>query len=293
MKRIRAALALAIVLLGVSFLLYPTISNLVNERTQSIAIAEYEQSAHSLEENQRQKLLDDALSYNAELVEKYSRFTLSEEDMQKYNLVLDISQTGIMGYIKIPKIHVDLPIYHGIEEGTLQVAVGHIPGSSFPVGGPSTHCVLSGHSGLPSAYLFTDLDQLSLKDRFEITVLDETLIYEVDQIVTVLPQELNYLEIEAGEDLCTLVTCTPYGVNTHRLLVRGHRIYESDETETSLRENRNQNIFTLFPGILLLGGIAFLLFFIIYIHKKRSYKGKRIKNRHGREANKNERKNYK
>ena len=269
MKRIPLALSLAIVFLGVSFLLYPTISNFVNERTQSIAIAEYEQATHNLEANQRQKLLDDALSYNAELVEKYSRFTLSEEDMQKYNLVLDISQTGIMGYIKIPKLHVDLPIYHGIEEGTLQVAVGHVPGSSFPVGGPSTHCVLSGHSGLPSAYLFTDLDQLSLKDRFEITVLDETLIYEVDQIVTVLPQELNYLEIEDGKDLCTLVTCTPYGVNTHRLLVRGHRIYESDLTESTLIDNSNQNTFTLFPGILLLGGSAFLLVFIIYIHRKK------------------------
>ena len=290
MKRISAVLPFAIVLLGVSFLLYPTISNLVNERTQSMAVAEYEESTRELDSIQKQKLWNDANRYNAELAKNQDRFTLSEEDTRKYNLLLDVSQTGIMGSIQIPKLHVNLPIYHGTEDGTLQVAVGHLPGSSLPVGGPNTHCVLSGHSGLLSARLFTDLDQLEVKDRFMITVLNETMIYEVDQIVTVLPQNLEYLEIEPGKDLCTLLTCTPYGVNTHRLLVRGHRITSKLSAEDLLSESKDQPYGSLFPGILLLCGSAFILAIIIWIHKQRACKGKRVKNKKDRGHIANERK---
>jgi sortase A len=157
---------------------------------------------------------------------------MSEEEEEEYNSQLDISGTGIMAYIEIPKINCSLPIYHGTDEATLQIAIGHIPGSSLPVGGESTHCVISGHRGLPSAKLFTNLDQMEVGDTFMIHVLNETLTYEVDQILTVLPNELQELQIQEGEDLCTLVTCTPYGVNTHRLLVRGHRI-PNEETDVN------------------------------------------------------------
>lgn len=272
MKRTLSSLPFVIIFLGISFLLYPTISNRINERTQSIAIAGYEASTRSLETGQRQKLWEDAVRYNEKLIGQYGRFTPSKEELQTYNALLDISQTGIMGSIKIPKIHVDFPIYHGIEESTLQVAVGHLPGSSLPVGGPGTHCVLSGHSGLPSARLLTDLDQLEPGDQFAITVLNETLLYEVDQIVTVLPNDLHALEIEPEKDFCTLLTCTPYGVNTHRLLVRGHRIPENDAAEALLRENTAQHGFPWFPGVLLLGGIALLLAVMVSLHKRRAHK---------------------
>ena len=139
-----------------------------------------------------------------------------------------------MGYIEIPSIDVMLPIYHGTSEEVLQTAIGHIEGSSLPIGGPSTHCVISGHRGLPSARLFTDIDQLSEGDTFTLLVLDETLTYEVDQIRIVEPDDTSLLTIEEGQDLCTLVTCTPYGVNSHRLLVRGHRV-ENQETAGVLR----------------------------------------------------------
>ena len=149
---------------------------------------------------------------------------LTEAEQEEYESLLNLSGNGILGYIEIPSLKCSLPIYHGTDESVLQIAIGHIAGSSLPVGGKSTHCVLSGHRGLPSAKLFTDIDKLAVGDRFMIRVLDETLTYEVDQILIVEPQEMDALAIEPGKDLCTLVTCTPYGINTHRLLVRGHRV---------------------------------------------------------------------
>lgn len=149
---------------------------------------------------------------------------MTKEERKEYESLLNVSENGIIGYIEIPVINCSLPIYHGTDETVLQIAVGHIEGSSLPVGGLGTHCVLSGHRGLPSAKLFTNLDKLSEKDTFYIRVLNETLTYEVDQIRIVEPHEVEALEIEPGKDYCTLVTCTPYGINTHRLLVRGHRI---------------------------------------------------------------------
>lgn len=173
----------------------------------------------------------EAEEYNLDLLIKDNRWVMTPEEEEIYRKVFDVSGTGIMGYIEIPKIHCSLPIYHGTDESALQVAVGHIPGSSLPVGGESTHAVLSGHRGLPSAKLFTDLDRIVEKDTFMIQVLDQTLIYEVDQIRIVEPDEMQNLIIEQGKDLCTLVTCTPYGINTHRLLVRGHRIVNQDSPE--------------------------------------------------------------
>ena len=187
-----------------------------------------------LDDKQYEHMWDDAYEYNEQLKSKSNRWIMTDEEREEYESLLDVSDNGILGYIEIPKIKVSLPIYHGTDEGILQIAVGHIEGSSLPVGGPGTHAVLSGHRGLPSAKLFTNLDELVVGDEFLIRVLDETLTYEVDQIRIVEPDDLSDLEIEEDKDLCTLVTCTPYGINTHRLLVRGHRV-ETKASASAIR----------------------------------------------------------
>lgn len=211
-------------LVGLSLLLYPTASDYWNSFHQSRAITEYAEQVSRLDNDRYKQLWADAQSYNQDLAKKANRYEMTDEERAEYEALLNVSGNGIIGYIEIPKINSSLPIYHGTDEAVLQIAVGHIEGSSLPVGGPGTHCVLSGHRGLPSAKLFTDLDKLAEGDTFIIRVLDETLTYEVDQILTVEPDEMDALEIEEDKDYCTLVTCTPYGINTHRLLVRGHRI---------------------------------------------------------------------
>ena len=217
-------LLLLIFLAGLSLLLYPTISDYWNSFHQSRAIASYVDTVAELDDDAYQEIWEQAQAYNAALPRDDTRFVPGEEEIAYYDTLLNISGNGIMGYLEIPSIEVTLPVYHGTDEAVLQVAVGHIEGSSLPVGGPGTHSVVSGHRGLPSATLLTDLDQLEIGDVFMLHVLDETLTYEVDQIHIVEPDDVSYLAIEEGEDLCTLVTCTPYGINTHRLLVRGHRI---------------------------------------------------------------------
>ena len=217
-------LLLLIFLAGLSWLLYPTISDYWNTFHQSRAIASYVDTVAELDDDAYQEIWEQAQAYNAALPRDDTRFVPGEEEIAYYDTLLNVSGNGIMGYLEIPSIEVTLPVYHGTDEEVLQVAVGHIEGSSLPVGGPGTHSVISGHRGLPSATLLTDLDQLEIGDVFMLHVLDETLTYEVDQIHIVEPDDVSYLAIEEGEDLCTLVTCTPYGINTHRLLVRGHRI---------------------------------------------------------------------
>ena len=210
--------------IGALLLLYPTISDFWNSFHQSRAIASYAEQVADLDENAYDRLWEDARIYNKTLGDRMNRFVMAEEQKKAYAALLNIADNGVMGYIEIPKVRCNLPIYHGTDEAVLQVAIGHVPGSSLPVGGESTHCVLSGHRGLPSTKLFTNLDELETGDVFMLRVLDETLTYEVDQIRTVLPNELGDLAIVEGEDYCTLVTCTPYGINSHRLLVRGHRV---------------------------------------------------------------------
>lgn len=227
-------LLVAVLLAGLSLLLYPLISNYWNSIHQSQAIATYMDDVSKLDDSTYEVLWEEAQSYNASLPGDKNRFFPDEADQQQYEQLLSISDGGIIGYIQIPSIDVSLPIYHGTSEEILQVAIGHIEGSSLPVGGPSTHCVISGHRGLPSSRLFTDIDRLTEGDIFTLLVLDETLTYEVDQIRIVEPDDISLLEIEEGEDLCTLVTCTPYGVNSHRLLVRGHRV-ENQEAAGILR----------------------------------------------------------
>ena len=216
-------------LVGLSLLLYPSVSDYWNSFHQSRAIATYAEQVANIDNDRYAQLWEDARAYNQTLVGKQNRFQISEEERETYESLLNVGGNGIIGYIEIAKIGCSLPIYHGTDEGVLQIAVGHIEGTSLPTGGESTHCVVSGHRGLPSAKLFTDLDKLIAGDTFFLRVLDETLTYEVDQILIVEPYELDALEIEEGRDYCTLVTCTPYGINTHRLLVRGHRVANAEE----------------------------------------------------------------
>lgn len=225
MKKSRASTVILIIvfLVGLSLLLYPSLSDYWNSFRQSRAIASYVESVSHLDNQEYQALLEEARAYNASLVGDKTRFSPTEEELAEYLTLLG-STGAAVGYVEIPAIKLTLPIYLGTSETVLQVGVGAMEGSSLPVGGESTHAVLTGHRGLPSATLFTDLDRLVQGDMFHIHILNETCTYEVDQILIVEPAEMDALEIVEGEDYCTLVTCTPYGVNSHRMLVRGHRI---------------------------------------------------------------------
>ena len=228
------AILIAALLAGALLLLYPTVSDYWNSFHQSRAIASYAEQVADLDDTTYDQIWADARAYNETLDNSTSRFVMTEEQKKIYEALLNIADNGVMGYIEIPKIKCNLPIYHGTDEAVLQIAIGHVQGSSLPAGGESTHCVLSGHRGLPSAKLFSDLDQLTEGDVFLLRVLDETLTYEVDQIRTVLPDELDDLAIEEGKEYCTLVTCTPYAINTHRMLVRGHRV-ENQASASTIR----------------------------------------------------------
>lgn len=209
---------------GLSLLLYPTVSDWWNSFHATTAISGYTEAVSDLSDEEYNQILEEAAQYNRDLLNQTSRFHPTEQEHERYGKTLDFNENGMIGYIRIPSIRVNLPVYHGTEEATLQHSIGHIEGSSLPIGGESTHTIVSGHRGLPSAKLFTDLDKLEEGDYFMITVLDDTYTYMVDQIKIVEPEDFTYLQIEPGEDLATLVTCTPYGINTHRLLVRGHRV---------------------------------------------------------------------
>lgn len=222
-------LLILILLAGVSLLLYPTVSDYWNSFHQSRAIASYAEQVANIDDAQYEELWDAARDYNQSLLHRPNDFILSDEQQEIYKSLLDFGGNGIMGYIEIPMIDVMLPIYHGTEESVLQIAVGHLDWTSLPVGGAGSHCVLSGHRGLPSARLFTDLDKLKVGDVFMLHVLNEILTYEIDQILIVEPQDTDPLLIEPGKDLCTMITCTPYGINSHRMLVRGHRIENQEE----------------------------------------------------------------
>ena len=216
-------LLVVILLAGVAVFLYPTVSDWWNSMHATQAISNYVSAVEEMSKEDKAKILKAAKKYNDSRPNGVN-FNLSEAELAEYNKILDITGTGIMGYIQIPSIGVNLPIYHTVDEGILQIAVGHIPGSSFPIGGKRTHAVLSGHRGLPSAKLFSELDELKEGDIFTVTVLDRVVTYQADQIRIVLPEETDELAIVDGKEYCTLSTCTPYGINTHRILLRGHRI---------------------------------------------------------------------
>ncbi|WP_049962485.1 class C sortase [Oribacterium sp. FC2011] len=219
-----------VMIVGIGLLLYPTISEKWNALHQSRAISGYTNQLKTTDVGELKKIRDLAIKYNEDLLSKADRYNPSDEEMEEYMSTLDINGSGIMGYITIPKIDVELPIYHTTDEAVLQIGVGHIVGTSLPVGGDSTHAVLSGHRGLPSAKLFTRLDEVGEGDCFFLHILDKVLVYQVDNINIVLPEEANMIDIVEGKDYCTLITCTPYGINTHRMLVRG------EHTETITEE---------------------------------------------------------
>ena len=231
-KHLSTIILILIFLIGLSLVLYPTVADYWNSLHQSRAIATYAEEVAHIDTEKYTAVWQDAVAYNQSLRERDNIFILSESQKAVYDELLNIGGNGVMGYIEIPAIGVSLPVYHGTDEAVLQIAIGHLEWTSLPVGGESTHCVVSGHTGLPSAKLFTNLNQLVAGDTFLFRILDETLTYEVDQIKIVLPQETDALLIEQGKDLCTLVTCTPYGVNSHRLLVRGHRVENAEIAKT-------------------------------------------------------------
>ena len=232
-KHLSTILLVLVFLVGLSVVLYPTVSDWVNRRNASRALVSYDETVNALSDADYEACFAAADDYNRRLAATENAF-YKPELVSGYEQTLDLSGTGIMGYITIQKIGVELPIYHGTGEGVLQVAAGHLQGSSLPVGGAGTHAVISAHRGLPSAKLFTNLDELEVGDTFTVTVLDRVLTYEVDRISIVLPNETDLLQPTPGKDYLTLMTCTPYGINTHRLLVRGHRV-ETVENQKHIR----------------------------------------------------------
>ena len=224
MKRDKVGILLVLMLfVGVCGLLYPAVSQYWNTKTQTRVVEDYQAILDSLKQEDYTSLFQEAEAYNAALAD-LSEPLLDYPQLEGYDEILNVTGSGIMGYISIQKLGVELPLYHGISDEVLNVACGHLEGTSFPVGGESTHSVLSAHRGLPHARLFTDLDKMELGDIFQLPILDRTFTYQVDQIKVVLPNEIDDVQIVDGEDLCTLLTCTPYGINSHRLLVRGTRI---------------------------------------------------------------------
>lgn len=266
-----------LLLAGVSLLLYPSLSDYWNSMHQTRAIASYAETVSQLDTAQYDEMWKAAQDYNRSLAQRETAFALTDEQKAAYESLLDVSGLGVMGYIEIPEIDCSLPIYHGTEESVLQVAVGHLEWSNLPVGGEGTHCVLSGHRGLPSAKLFTNLDKLAVGDTFLLRVLDEVLTYEVDQILIVEPEQVDALGIVPGEDYCTLVTCTPYGINTHRLLVRGHRV---ENTPEAARMHVTADA-TQFDPLLVAPALAIpvlLLLLMILLVPKRRRKSREDKN---------------
>lgn len=279
---IKDIIRLIVLLVAFSVLLYPTFSSYLNEKNSSKVVSNYDAESVKLSNAEKEQMLADARAYNQEmlgnidLIDPFSQ-TNTEID-ERYQSLLNVDGSGMMGYIRIPKIKVELPIYHGTSETVLQAGVGHFWGTSLPVGGESTHTVLTGHRGLPTKTLFTNMDKLEVGDIFYIKVLGETLAYQIDQILTVLPEETDALSIEPGQDYATLVTCTPYAINTHRLLVRGERI----PYEEAIKEVPDQNIkpelsFTAKVLIITIAVILIGLIAMIIYSKRNSKKKKRRK----------------
>ncbi|MBQ4643850.1 MAG: class C sortase [Oscillospiraceae bacterium] len=270
MKNKTNILLILILIAGLSLLLYPSFSNYWNSFTQSQVIVDYTQQIKDLDSEKYDRIISEAEEYNRTLVSRSNHFLLSDEQKAEYDELLDISGVGIMGYIEIPSINCTLPVYHGTSDAVLQIAVGHLDWTSLPVGGESTHCVLSGHRGLPSAKLFTDLDKVTVGDTFVLRILDEVLTYEVDQILIVEPHETDELLIVEGKDYCTLVTCTPYAINTHRILVRGERIENAAEAKNIRIVSEAARIEPLIIAPVVAAPILLILFINIMIPKEKN-----------------------
>ena len=278
---IKDIIRLLVLVVAFAVLLYPTVSSYVNEKNGSKVVSNYDAESVRLSNAEKEKMLEDARAYNKEMlsnIDLIDPFSQGEKSLDaRYESLLNIDGSGMMGYIRIPKIKVEIPIYHGTSESVLQAGVGHFWGTSLPVGGESTHTVLTGHRGLPTKTLFTNMDKLVKGDVFYIKVLDETLAYKVDQILTVLPEETEALSIVPGQDYATLVTCTPYAINTHRLLVRGHRIpYEEavkieKNTSTDIELSFTTKVLIVTLGIIFIGLIIAMLY-SLYDKRRRKKK---------------------
>ena len=274
MKKHGTTIILLIVLIvGLSLLLYPTFADWWNSMHQSRAVASYVEQVANIDKDQYEAIWKAAGEYNQSLSKNPNRFLLTEQQKVQYDKLLDIGGTGIMGYVEVPAVGITLPIYHGTNEAILQVAVGHLEWTSLPVGGEGSHCVVSGHRGLPSAKLFTDIDRLVVGDVFVFRVLDEILTYEVDQILIVEPHQTEALLAEPGKDLCTLLTCTPYGVNSHRLLVRGHRIENLEESVTIRVTADATQIEPIVVAPLVAIPMLLVLLIVLMIPKRRKIRG--------------------
>lgn len=278
---IKDIIRLLVLVVAFAVLLYPTVSSYVNEKNGSKVVSNYDAESVRLSNAEKEKMLEDARAYNKEMlsnIDLIDPFSQGEKSLDaRYESLLNVDGSGMMGYIRIPKIKVEIPIYHGTSESVLQAGVGHFWGTSLPVGGESTHTVLTGHRGLPTKTLFTNMDKLVKGDVFYIKVLDETLAYKVDQILTVLPEETEALSIVSGKDYATLVTCTPYAINTHRLLVRGHRIpYEEavkieKNTSTGIELSFTTKVLIVTIGIIFIGLIIVMLY-SLYDKRRRKKK---------------------
>jgi len=282
-------LLLLIFLAGLSLLLYPTVSNWWNMQYQSSAIDGYDQSIVDLDSEQYEELWAEAHAYNERLHSGEVRNASEEEIQAEYNSLLNVSGTGVMGYVEIPSINCKLPIYHGTDEAVLQVAIGHLEWTSLPVGGESTHSAISGHRGLPSAELLTHIDRLQPGDTFSVHVLGEELEYRVCDIFVVLPEDSSKLQVVEGKDYMTLVTCTPYGINSHRLLVRGERVTDDVGGRGTLyvkNEVKEVHLMYVIPVVLVVIVLAAAAFFWIQ-EKRAAYQRMVIRKRRERRAERN------
>ena len=284
-KRVLTIIIILMMLSGLSLLLYPTVSSYILSLSYRRVISNYQSGVAALDDDTYERLLAEARAYNERLAAKSLRMVdPTDKELEEYYSMLDPMGSGVMGYVVIPKVNIFLPIYHGVSEGVLQIGVGHLPGSSLPVGGKGTHTILSGHRGLVSSRLFTDIDQLVEGDVFTLRVLNEVLTYQVDQIITALPSEVSQQKIEADQDYCTLLTCTPYGINTHRLLVRGHRIPTPENAVEEIEELLDDGLIFGIPAklfwlivaaVILLAAI--LAAVLVRRWKRNRYQPKRLK----------------
>jgi len=266
----------AVFVAGLSLLLYPTISNAYNAWLQSRAIAEYSQQSNQMDQQIYQQELEKAQAHNNALLDRTDPYALPEQLQAQYESILSVTNQGIMAYIQIPSIDVTLPIAHGTSEETLRDKIGHLEWSSLPVGGENTHCVISGHRGLPSAELFTNIDHLELGDKFYIHVLGQSLEYQVCNIAVVEPQDQRLLRIEEGKDLVTLVTCTPYGINSHRLLIKGIRTNaqgDSPQTEIYIKNEITAIDLVVLVSVILVA-VALVAFVIVLLSGKKKRGGR-------------------
>lgn len=263
-KHLTTVILIIVFITGLGLMMYPTVSDMVNKAHQSVAIDSYDDEVSKLSNEDFSSILEEARRYNSALTT--NEFPRDSEDLDgnaDYQKAMNPAGTGMMGYIKIDAINLKMPIYHTTKESVLQIGIGHIPTTSLPVGGESTHAVLTGHRGLSSSRLFTDLDKLQTGDVFFIYVLDDILAYQVDQIKTVLPAQTQDLQIIEGEDHVTLVTCTPYGVNTHRLLIRGTRIPYTPEIEKKIeKQTEVRTGLTMEQLVLIIGAPLLTVLFV-------------------------------